>query len=86
MGAKDIFGDEELTPVRGQVTYLKPQPNVDYALSHDQLYMLPRTDGILLGGTYELGMASLTPDMDKKWKMLSRHKAFFESYRRSSSS
>lgn len=83
MGAKDIFGDEELTPVRGQVTYLKPQPNVDYALSHDQLYMLPRTDGILLGGTYELGMASLTPDMDKKRKMLSRHKAFFESYRRS---
>lgn len=84
MGAKDIFGDDELTPVRGQVTYLKPQPQVNYAVSHDQLYMLPRTEGILLGGTYELGMASLAPDIDKMRKMLARHKAFFDSYRRSS--
>ncbi|HEY4382254.1 MAG TPA: FAD-dependent oxidoreductase [Acidobacteriaceae bacterium] len=84
IGAKDVFGDDELTPVRGQVTYLKPQPMIDYALSHDQLYMLPRTDGILLGGTYELGMTSLTPDMDKKRRILARHKAFFDSYRRTS--
>ncbi len=81
MGAKDIFGDEELTPVRGQVTYLKPQPQVDYAVSHNQLYMLPRTEGILLGGTYELGMASLVPDLDKRRMMLAHHKAFFDSYR-----
>jgi glycine/D-amino acid oxidase-like deaminating enzyme len=82
MGAKDLFGDEELTPVRGQVTYLKPQPQVDYAVSHDQLYMLPRSEGMLLGGTYELGMPSLTPDLGKRRKMLARHKAFFDSYRR----
>jgi len=81
MGAKDIFGDDELTPVRGQVTYLKPQPQVNYAVSHDQLYMLPRTEGILLGGTYELGMASVVPDIDKMRKMLTRHRAFFDSYR-----
>lgn len=83
MGAKDLFEDDELTPVRGQLTFLKPQPEVDYAVSHDELYMLPRTDGILLGGTYELGVASLTPDRDKKRKMLARHKAFFDSYRTS---
>lgn len=81
MGAKDIFEDAELTPVRGQLTFLKPQPEVQYSVSHDELYMLPRTDGILLGGTYELGVASLTPDMQKKRKILARHKAFFESYR-----
>jgi glycine/D-amino acid oxidase-like deaminating enzyme len=84
LGSKSLFQDEELTPVRGQVTYLKPQPEVNYAVAHDQLYMLPRTDGILLGGTYELGIASLTPDLDKRRKMLARHKAFFDSYRRSS--
>ena len=82
MGAKDIFGDDELTPVRGQLTFLKPQPEVDYAVSHDELYMLPRTDGILLGGTYELGMNSIVPDMDKKREILARHKAFFDSYRK----
>ena len=31
MGAKEIFGDDELTPVRGQLTFLKPQPEVGYA-------------------------------------------------------
>jgi glycine/D-amino acid oxidase-like deaminating enzyme len=84
MGAKDIFQDGELTPVRGQLTYLKPQPEVTYAVSHDELYMLPRTDGVLLGGTYELGMASLAPDMVKQRKILARHKAFFDGYRRNS--
>jgi hypothetical protein len=44
--------------------------------------MLPRTDGILLVGTYELGMASLAPNMVKQRKILARHKAFFDSYRR----
>jgi hypothetical protein len=81
MGAKDIFQDDELTPVRGQLTFLKPQPQITYAVSHDELYMLPRTDGVLLGGTYELGMASLTPDLNKRRKILARHKAFFDSYR-----
>jgi glycine/D-amino acid oxidase-like deaminating enzyme len=81
LGAKDLFDDGELTPARGQLTFLKPQPEVHYAVSHDELYMLPRTDGIALGGTYELGETSLTPDMDKVQKILARHKAFFDSYR-----
>jgi glycine/D-amino acid oxidase-like deaminating enzyme len=81
LGAKDIFQDDELTPVRGQLTILRPQPEVDYAASHDELYMLPRTDGIVLGGTYELGVSSLAPDMGKMHKILARHKAFFDSYR-----
>jgi len=82
LGAKDIFQDDELTPVRGQLTLLKPQPEVHYAVSHDELYMLPRTDGIVLGGTYELGMTSLTPDTEKMRRILARHRAFFNSYRR----
>jgi len=81
MGAKDLFQDVELTPVRGQLTILKPQPEVDYAVSHDDLYMLPRSDGIVLGGTYELGVSSLTPDMEKMRRILMRHSAFFDSYR-----
>jgi glycine/D-amino acid oxidase-like deaminating enzyme len=81
LGAKDLFDDVELTPARGQLTFLKPQPEVQYAVSHDELYMLPRTDGIALGGTYELGEASLTPDMNKMRQILARHKAFFDGYR-----
>ena len=82
LGAKDLFDDDELVPARGQLTFLKPQPEVQYAVSHDELYMLPRTDGIVLGGTYELGIASLTPDVNKMHRILARHKTFFDSYRR----
>jgi glycine/D-amino acid oxidase-like deaminating enzyme len=81
LGAKAIFDDAELIPVRGQSTILKPQREVDYAVGYDELYMLPRMDGILLGGTYELGMDSLTPDIAKQTAILARHKAFFDSYR-----
>ncbi len=81
LGAKDLFNDNELVPARGQLTFLRPEPDVQYAVSHDELYMLPRTDGIALGGTYELGNASLTPDMNKMRKILAQHKAFFDSYR-----
>jgi glycine/D-amino acid oxidase-like deaminating enzyme len=82
LGAKYLFEDDELVPARGQLTFLRPQPEIHYAVSHDELYMLPRSDGIALGGTYELGVSSLAPDMDKMRKILARHKAFFDSYRR----
>jgi glycine/D-amino acid oxidase-like deaminating enzyme len=81
LGAKELFEDREMVPVRGQLTFLRPQPEVQYAVSHDELYMLPRTDGIVLGGTYELGVASLIPDSNKLRKILLRHKTFFDSYR-----
>jgi D-amino-acid oxidase len=81
LGAKDLFQDGELVPARGQLTLLRPQPEVRYAVSHDELYMLPRADGIVLGGTYELGDTSLAPDRDKMRQILARHKAFFDSYR-----
>lgn len=48
-GARALFGDESLVPVRGQLMRLVPQPEVTYGLSYeDKLYMLPRRDGILL--------------------------------------
>jgi len=81
LGSKDIFPDDEMVAARGQLTLLKPQPEVDYAVSHDELYMLPRADGIVLGGTYELGETSLTPDKEKMRTILAKHKAFFDSYR-----
>ena len=53
LGAKALFGDEELQPVRGQLTFLLPQADVDYIVIAGGLYMFPRRDGILLGGTFE---------------------------------
>ena len=55
LGSKALFSDEQLTPVRGQLTILLPQPEVEYAVLAENLYMFPRRDGIVLGGTFERG-------------------------------
>ena len=60
LGAKALFGDPELTPIKGQLTVLLPQPEVDYVALTEDLYMFPRTDGILLGGTFEVGEWALS--------------------------
>ena len=45
LGAKKLFGDEELTPIKGQLVVLVPQPEVNYSVGG----MMPRSDGIVLG-------------------------------------
>jgi glycine/D-amino acid oxidase-like deaminating enzyme len=64
LGTKTLFGDEELTPVRGQLCVLVPQPEIDYVVSDVDhfLHMMPRHDGIVLGGTRDRDVWDLTPD------------------------
>jgi len=81
LGAKALFGDEELEPVRGQLTFLLPQPEVDYIVITDGLYMFPRRDGILLGGTFEHGNWSLDADEATRRRILDGHHALFEGMR-----
>ena len=82
LGARDLFGDQELVPVKGQLTVLLPQPEVQYAMLAGDLYMFPRSDGIVLGGTHVEGAWSLEPDLAKKQEILAGHQAFFESFAR----
>lgn len=81
LGAKTLFDDNELTPVKGQLTILLPQPEIQYAVCPTDLYMFPRSDGILLGGTHEEGVWSLEPNLERKQDILAGHKAFFDSFR-----
>jgi glycine/D-amino acid oxidase-like deaminating enzyme len=66
LGAKTLFGDAELIPIRGQLVFLLPQPEVDYCTigPANGVYMFPRRDGILLGGTFDRGIATTDPDPD----------------------
>ena len=59
LGAKALFNDAELTPLRGQLTILLPQPEVTYATLWEDTYMFSRHDGVVLGGTHEMGDWSL---------------------------
>jgi glycine/D-amino acid oxidase-like deaminating enzyme len=79
LGARELFGDRELTAVKGQLTVLRPQPEVDYALlTDDDFYMFPRRDGILLGGTHEYGVETRDPNPDAAQRILMAHKAIFD--------
>lgn len=81
LGSKALFQDEELVPVKGQLTFLLPQPEIQYAVLADDTYMFPRSDGILLGGTHETGVWSLEPDLAKKHEIMAKHAAFFNSFK-----
>lgn len=77
LGARELFGDDELTPVKGQLTVLLPQPEVDYAVLSGDLYMFSRRDGVLLGGTHEEGVSTLEPDLEAKARILAGHARLF---------
>jgi D-amino-acid oxidase len=64
LGAKALFGDQELVPVKGQLTILKPQPEVAYAYLDGVLDfdMFSRSDGIILGGGHGEGVWSTDID------------------------
>jgi glycine/D-amino acid oxidase-like deaminating enzyme len=78
LGSRELFGDTELLPARGQMTVLLPQPEVDYILGIDAeaLYMIPREDGILLGGTFERGIWDTTPNPHEAERIFQGHRTF----------
>src|SRR5436190_6460848 len=42
LGSRELFRDEELTPIRGQLTFLLPQPEIEYmTVGPDDIYMFP---------------------------------------------
>ncbi|HKX92352.1 MAG TPA: FAD-dependent oxidoreductase [Sphingomicrobium sp.] len=81
IGARALFGDSELIPVRGQLAVLLPQPEIRYAASGEWGYMFPRSDGILLGGTFERDVWDTTPDPAAIARIIERHKHFFSGFR-----
>ena len=53
-GARALWGDDSITPVRGQISWLAPQPEIDYSLYYSGVSVVPRPDGIVvqnLGGS-----------------------------------
>ena len=63
LAAGKLFDDADVMPIKGQLTVLAPQPEVDYiTIGPGDLYMMPRQDGIILGGTHERGEWSLEPN------------------------
>jgi glycine/D-amino acid oxidase-like deaminating enzyme len=82
LGAGKLFGDAELTPIRGQLSFLLPQPEVEYmTVGPDDIYMFPRHDGVLLGGSHERGVWSTETDPATTERILRQNGALFGAMR-----
>jgi glycine/D-amino acid oxidase-like deaminating enzyme len=73
LGARELFGDQKLGPVRGQLEVLLPQPEVDYCYLSGREYMFPRRDGIILGGTFDNDDWSLEPNAEQTTGIIDAH-------------
>ena len=47
-GARALWKDESIVPVRGQIAWLIPQQDVNYGLNYKGVYVLARRDGIVV--------------------------------------
>ena len=89
LGARDLFNDDELTPLKGQLTMLVSQPEVNYGTfggipgrARGAFYhMMPRHDGIVLGGTQQRGEWSLEPDEEARRRVVDTHIELFNGMR-----
>jgi len=66
-GARALFDDESVIPVRGQTARLIPQPEVTYGLRTHNLSVVPRSDGILvqvIGDAGNFNNADVTPQRE----------------------
>ena len=81
LGSRDLFGDTQLTSAKGQLVFLPPDPAVDYMTfggGRGNLYMFPRSDVLLLGGTFKPGDFSKHPEMDETERIVTEHQRLFE--------
>ena len=84
LGARALFGDDELLPCNGQFALLAPQPEIDYMVvaPREGLYMLPR-HAIVLGTSHERDCWLLAPNAEKAARILDGHRALFSGVARS---
>jgi len=90
LGSLTLFNDQELVPVKGQLSLLLPQPDVHYRVSArlvdadgtpTNVSMNPRSDGIVIGNLQERGSWSLDPSEDVRDRNIAAAMQFFRAMR-----
>jgi D-amino-acid oxidase len=74
LGARDLLGDRNVVPVRGQVVVVEQFGLEEWLLDETEelTYVAPREETIVLGGTSQRGADDLTPDPQTAWEILAR--------------
>ena len=90
LGAKEIFKDPELMPLKGQLIVLIPQEEVTYSTNGTLpsatpttgfIHMMPRRDGIILGGTSQRDVWTTEIDDVERKRVVESHMVLFNSMR-----
>ena len=78
LGAKALVNDDALMPIRGQLVVLLPQADLTCNLyARGGAYAFPRTDGLVLGGTFQRGNWDLAPDARDTGQILDKNARSF---------
>jgi D-amino-acid oxidase len=82
LGSRQLFHDDELMPIRRQLSFLLPQPEIEYmTVGPGDIYMFPRHDGVLLGGSHERGVSDTQIDPATKDRILRENAELFNGMR-----
>jgi glycine/D-amino acid oxidase-like deaminating enzyme len=91
LGAKDLFEDQELVPLKGQLTVAIPQPEVSYGTNGGLrnptatpgigIHMMPRSDGIIMGGTSEKGVWTMEVNEEERKRIVEGHIELYQAMR-----
>jgi glycine/D-amino acid oxidase-like deaminating enzyme len=85
LGSFSLFDDKELVPIKGQLTFLVPQPEVNYRVSARpggiNAGINPRSDGIVVGNSQEAGVWSLEPNEEIRKRNVDAAIGFFSQMR-----
>jgi D-amino-acid oxidase len=84
LGAARLFDDTVLVPAKGQLVYFPPDPDVDYMTiggGSGLLHMFPRSDVVVLGGTFRLGDYTLNAEPAETERIVSEHRRIFAGFR-----
>jgi glycine/D-amino acid oxidase-like deaminating enzyme len=76
LGAGALFADQAVVPIRGQLVHLRPQA-LSYLLDHPTGYMVPRSDALVLGGSFEEGISEARSDPATCARILDDNRRFF---------
>lgn len=84
LGSRELFGDKEVYPVRGQVVRVKPN-GLNYAMADDSghnnlAYVVPRFNEIILGGTAQKDNWSLEEDPKDTANILRKAKELYPAF------
>ena len=74
--AATLFTDAAVVPIRGQLVHLRPQA-LPYLLDHPDGYVVPRSDALILGGSFEEGVSEAATDPATCARILDANRRFF---------